>query len=285
MIYTIVIKDEDGNPKQLLTFSSISQFSEKWSGSVAKSTVEGGFPISDHINVENPTFSINATITAYSIFKDDSELTWDGNDFVRAAGDGSDNGHFLVRDALTNLIRDGRVITLLESTTNSFNSDPNQRFQEIKAEATKYFDNCVITSLSLDINENTQNSAFFISLQIEQLSIARTMTTQLTKDEMQKAIIPKLAKNSVGAASTQKTATDSSGGTSADGTSKKPTDATSVKDVKQNIPADKQRQIELNGIERKAYSDLEKSLDTAKGYDFRTTETDGGILVERRGRV
>lgn len=228
MIYTIVIKNDQGKTQSYLTFESVSSYSENWSGTVSKSTVEYGFPIADHINIENPVFNVSGVLSEYSIFKDDREIFWNGEDFVQASENDSEGSHLVAKDYLIKTTKEGTVITLLESKTNSFLSDSAQRYEKIRSGATKEYDNSVITDLSFEVSENTQNSSIRVSMKIEQLNIARTETTTLTEQEMQKAIIPKVVKTSVNTgSSTTSTATDETG--KPKNVAEKSTDVTSVK--------------------------------------------------------
>ena len=74
MIYTLIKKDSEGNIEKIFSFDSVSAYSETYSGTVSKSPVEFGFDVSDHINVENPVFDLNATLSAYSLFNDSFSL-------------------------------------------------------------------------------------------------------------------------------------------------------------------------------------------------------------------
>ena len=228
MIYTLVIKNDQGEAESYLTFDSVTSYSENWSGTVSKSTVEYGFPIADHINIENPVFNISGLLSEYSIFKDDREIFWNSEDFVQASENDSESSHLVAKDYLIKTTKEGTVITLLESKTNSFLSDGAQRYEKIRSGATKEYDNSVITDLSFEVSENTQNSSIRVSMKIEQLNIARTETTTLTEQEMQKAIIPKVAKTSVNTGSSAtSTATDETG--KPKNVAEKSTDVTSVK--------------------------------------------------------
>lgn len=233
MIYAIVVNNEQGDAKNFLTFESISSYSENWSGTVSKSTVESGFPVADHINIENPVFNISGVLSAYSIFRDDREIYWNGEDFVQASENNSESPHLIAKDYLIKTTKGGTVITLIESKTNSFLSDENQRYEKIRSGLTKEYNNCVITDLSFEVSENNQNSAIRVSMKIEQLNIARTETTQLSEQEMQKEIIPKVAKTSTNAGtsatSTTNDATTNGATSKPKNVAEKPTDATSVK--------------------------------------------------------
>lgn len=280
MIYTILVKDESGQATHILSFSSITQFGESWSGTVAKSTVENGFPVADHITVENPVFNINGILTSYSIFDNNREIVWNGEDFELPSGQGDVNyNHLIVKRDMIHLLKSGEVITLLETETNSFASNAQQRYEEIKAKQFSEYDNCVITSLKFDVNENTQDSAFFVSMQIEQLNIARTETTQLSEEEMQKAIVPKVAKQSTNVgASSQTTSTDGTG------TPEKNTDVSAQKATVKDIPEDARVQMEANKAEREAIEHAKglKRIDPSSDYEI--SDIDGGVVVERRPR-
>jgi len=231
MIYTIVVKNDQGKFERYLTFESVSSYSENWSGTVSKSTVESGFPIADHINIENPVFNISGVLSEYSIFKDDREIFWNGEDFVQASENNSDDSHLVAKDYLIKILIPlfySHIITLLESKTNSFLSNGDQRYEKILSGKINEYNNCVITDLSFEVSENTQNSAIKVSMKIEQLNIARTETTTLTEQEMQKAIVPKVAKTSVNTGSSAtSTATDETG--KPKNVSEKTTDVASVK--------------------------------------------------------
>lgn len=229
MIYTLIVKNDQGKAESYLTFDSVASYSESWSGTVSKSTVESGFPIADHINIENPVFNISGVLSEYSIFKDDREIFWNGEDFIQASENTSESSHLVAKDSLIKTTKEGTVITLLESRTNSFLSDGAQRYEKIQSGATKEYDNSVITDLSFEVSENTQNSSIRVSMKIEQLNIARTETTTLTEQEMQKAIIPKVAKTSVNTGSSTTSTTTDSDTTKPKNVAEKSTDVVSVK--------------------------------------------------------
>ena len=280
MIYTIVVKNDQGEAESYLTFESVSSYSENWSGTVSKSTVEYGFPIADHINIENPVFNISGVLSEYSIFKDDREIFWNGEDFVQASENNSDDSHLVAKDYLIKTTKEGTVITLLESKTNSFLSDGVQRYEKILSGATKEYDNSVITDLSFEVSENTQNSSIRVSMKIEQLNIARTQTTKLTEQEMQKAIIPKVAKTSVNAGSAT---TSTSTAANPKSVSEKTTDVSSVK-KEMNIPPEARKQMEDNEAAKRAYDTVEGLAKTDSQRDFRLKNVNGGVIIEDRDK-
>ena len=280
MIYTIIVKNDKGGAESYLTFESVSSYSESWTGTVSKSTVEYGFPIADHINIENPVFNISGVLSEYSIFKDDREIFWNGEDFVQALENTSESPHLIVKNFLIKTTKSGTVITLLESKTNSFLSNGAQRYEKIRSGLTKEYDNSVITDLSFEVSENTQNSSIRVSMKIEQLNIARTQTTKLTEQEMQKAIIPKVAKTSVNAGSAT---TSTSTAANPKSVSEKTTDVSSVK-KEMNIPPEARKQMEDNEAAKRAYDTVEGLAKTDSQRDFRLKNVNGGVIIEDRDK-
>lgn len=282
MIYAIVVNNEQGDAENFLTFESISSYSENWSGTVSKSTVESGFPVADHINIENPVFNISGVLSAYSIFRDDREIYWNGEDFVQASENTSESPHLIAKDFLIKTTKGGTVITLIESKTNSFLSDGNQRYEKIRSGLTKEYNNCVITDLSFEVSENNQNSAIRVSMKIEQLNIARTETTQLSEQEMQKEIIPKVAKTSTNAG-TSSTSTTNDATTKPKNVAEKESDVSAVKS-EMNIPPEARKQMKDNEAAKRAYDAVEGLAKTDSQRDFRLKNVNGGVIIEDRSK-
>ena len=283
MIYAIVVNDDQGVAKNCITFESISSYSENWSGTVSKSTVESGFPIADHINIENPVFNISGVLSEYSIFRDDREIYWNGEDFVQALENTSESPHLIAKDYLIKTVKGGTVITLLESKINSFLSNGTQRYEKIRSGLTKEYNNCVITDLSFEVSENTQNSSIRVSMKIEQLNIARTQTTELTEQEMQKSIIPKVAKTSTNAGtSAASTTTDAT--TKPKNVAEKESDVSAVKS-EMNIPPEARKQIRANEAAERAYQTTKGLLGYAENEekDFEWKEINGGVVISSKG--
>lgn len=283
MIYTLVVRNEQGVIETNLTFDSVASYSENWSGTVSKSTVESGFPIADHINIENPVFNISGVLSAYSIFSDNREVYWNGEDFVASSEQSSVDQHIEAKKSLIKVVSSGTVVTLLESKTNSFLSDKNQKYEKILSGKVNEYNNCVITDLSFEVSENTQNSAIKVSMKIEQLNIARTQTTELTEQEMQKSIIPKVAKVSTNAGtSAASTTTDAT--TKPKNVAEKESDVSAVKS-EMNIPPEARKQIRANEAAERAYQTTKGLLGYAENEekDFEWKEINGGVVISLKG--
>ena len=282
MIYTLIKKDSEGNIEKIFSFDSVSAYSETYSGTVSKSPVEFGFDISDHINVENPVFDLNATLSAYSLFNASLEIYWDGDDFVTDNEDGDRSAvHLVAKDNLVQMFLERDTITLLESDTNSFNYDNlNARYEQLTSGFVKQYDNCVITSLGFESNENVQSSAAFVKIKIEQLNIAYVQTTQLTDQEMQKAIVPKIAKTSqnVGTAGTTTITDDSSAKPSSSSVAQKKGDVTNVKN---NMPIKNQKVLSQYEDELNA-TRVATAISNTEGKMGQVTNKGTVFVVEER---
>ena len=128
MIYTLLNRDKDGNVKQIFSFESVQSFTESLRASVSSSTVEFGFPISDNISTENPTYSLNTVVSAYSLFNQENEIYWNGEDFVsQSSSKGGNNSHLIMRDALKSLWKDRQIVSILEGDKASFANTVNER--------------------------------------------------------------------------------------------------------------------------------------------------------------
>lgn len=284
MIYTLVVRNEQGVLETNLTFDSVASYSENWSGTVSKSTVESGFPIADHINIENPVFNISGVLSAYSIFSDNREVYWNGEDFVASSEQSSVDQHIEAKKSLIKVVSSGTVVTLLESKTNSFLSDKNQKYEKILSGKVNEYNNCVITDLSFEVSENTQNSAIKVSMKIEQLNIARTETTQLSEQEMQKEIVPKVAKVSTNAGTSATSTTTDSAATKPKNVAEKDSDISAVKS-EMNIPPEARKQIRANEAAERAYQTTKGLLGYAENEekDFEWKEINGGVVISLKG--
>ncbi len=182
MIYTIVKYNKDEKTvESIFSFDAILSAQEDWSATVAKTTVESGFPISDHINVENPKFSISGRITSYSLYNSGSEIYWNGNDFVTRSKDNK-LGFIEGKHALLKIFKARSFVRLYESTKNSYSDNIETKNEQLKSGNAYIFPNCVITSISFSSTEGS-SSSFGVQVSLEQLNISSVVTTQLTDAE------------------------------------------------------------------------------------------------------
>ena len=188
MIYTIVRKDDNDNVDAVISFDSIASMDENWSSTVTSQTVEYGFNITDNINIESPTYSITALISSYSLFNKDREIVWDGNDFV-SKGTPNPLSHVVARDAIIEVFKDCRLVTLLESAANSNDSDLGQKYLQLKTHHFKEHENCIITSLSISHPESG-TGAFIVNMTLQKIVMAEIEVKELVGDEKRALIKP-----------------------------------------------------------------------------------------------
>ena len=267
MIYTLLNRDKYGNVKQIFSFESVQSFTESLRASVSSSTVEFGFPISDNISTENPTYSLNTAVSAYSLFNQENEIYWDGDDFVsQSSAQGGNNYHLTMRDALKSLWKDRQIVSILEGDKASFANTVSERYAQLTSKYYKEYENCAITSLEIDTGESS-NGVIFLKMSIEQVDVAYVSFGILQEDQMQ----PPLKAHSkvvTDLGTTKTTTTDDNSSTKPDATSvaEKSTDPQSVK---QQVPDSilSEQRILKNAIEaRKLAIGLESNGANSKWH-------------------
>ena len=189
MIYTLINRDKDGNIAQIISFDSVQSFTESLRSTVSSSTVEYGFPISDNITTENPTYSLSTTVSSYSLFNSDKEIYWDGQDFVTASKNTDANLHIYMRDSIKSLWENRQVISILESEKESFAVNLDTKYKQLTSKYSKEYLNCVITSLEIDTSESS-NGVIFLKMTIEKVDVAYVKFGQLQPNQMQPPLIP-----------------------------------------------------------------------------------------------
>lgn len=181
MIYTLVRKLGE-NVDAIFSFDAITSFDEAWSATVTTQTVERGFNISDNINIEPPTYDIQAVLSSYSIFKANKEITWDGEGFVVEEED--ENGsHVTAREELLKIFTDKSILTVVESTVNSSEDNLGIKYGELKSGYHKEIENCVITSISIS-HPDASSGAFLVNLKLQKVFVATVHSQQVSEGEM-----------------------------------------------------------------------------------------------------
>ena len=188
MIYTLINRDKDGNIAQIISFDSVQSFTESLRATISSSTVEYGFPISDNITTENPTYSLSTTVSSYSLFNSDKEIYWDGQDFVSKSSP-EKNLHIYMRDSIKSLWENRQVISILESEKESFAVNLDTKYTQLTSKYSKEYLNCVITSLEIDTSESS-NGVIFLKMTIEKVDVAYVKFGQLQPNQMQPPLIP-----------------------------------------------------------------------------------------------
>lgn len=186
MIYTLIRRDPNNNIDAIISFDSISSMDESWSATVTSQIVEYGFDISDNINIESPTYSIEAVISSYSLFNSDKEIVWDGENF-HSKGYSDNNSHIDARDAIIEIFKERSLLTLIESSVNSNSLEYKEAYEELTSGYFSEVDDCVITSLSIS-HPSQGEGAFYVSLKIQKVNVAVVLSGVLPKSEMTPAL-------------------------------------------------------------------------------------------------
>ena len=161
MIYTLIRKDASDSVQSIISFDSISSMDESWTAQVSSYTVESGFNITDNVNIEPTTYSIDAIISGYSLFRKGSEITWDGEGF--SSEEDLNLEHLYARDEIIETFKSGAVLTILESSASSNHTNLDTKLTELYSGTKKEIDNCVMTSLSIS-HPSGGTGAFFVSI-------------------------------------------------------------------------------------------------------------------------
>lgn len=184
MIYTLIIKNSDGQTSSVISFSSVRSFSESLGATTTDNVVEYGFPVSDHMLVSNITFDLDVIVTGFSVFDENLELFWNGSDFTTNSQDQltTQNAHLLMRKQLKDLILNRIVFSLLITEDNSFVQDINTKEAQLRKSIVDEYVNCVCTNLTLSESEAT-TGAIFAKLNIKQIRSALVKTRELEQGE------------------------------------------------------------------------------------------------------
>lgn len=192
MIYTIVRKDDNDKIDAIISFDSITSMDESWNATVTSQTVEYGFNISDNTNIESPTYNISATISSYSLFRKDREITWNGEEF-KTEGEPNLNFHIEVREQLIRVFSDRKLVTLIESSVNSENTNDTVKVEELKSGYFKEIEDCIITSLSFS-HPDTGSGAIKADIKLQKIVMANVAITELAEGE-KRALLRELPVN------------------------------------------------------------------------------------------
>ena len=192
MIYTIVRKDDNDKIDAIISFDSITSMDESWNATVTSQTVEYGFNISDNTNIESPTYNISSTISSYSLFRKDREITWNGEEF-KTESEPNLNFHIEVREQLIRVFSDRKLVTLIESSVNSDNTNDKVKVEELKSGYFKEIDDCIITSLSFS-HPDTGSGAIKADIKLQKIVMANVAITELAEGE-KRALLRELPVN------------------------------------------------------------------------------------------
>lgn len=233
MIYTLVINGS----QDYISFDAITSFVESQSASVTSYPVELGFPISDNMVINSPSFTLNGVLTQYNI--NDREVVLEGGKFVVVGENTQIKTLPQIEQSIRRLITDKIPFSIIKST------DKLRPFDTIVDDSLK---TCVVESMSFPY-EAGQDGIVTVNMTIKQIFTATVKvesTPQATPELI--AITKKATKQDVAASTTGATTAGDNNGIPA--TTPKDTPADS------NIP----RSIALPSLNDKALNAIQNSV-------------------------
>ena len=277
MIYTLVRKDTDNNIDAIISFDSVKSMDENWSATVTEQVVESGFNISDNINIESPSFTIDAVLSSYTLFDTEKEIVWDGESFSTTKNT-EKNNHIIAREALIKVFSDRSILTLVESSNNSSSLSLSTRYEELQSGYHKEIENCVITSLSIS-HPDSGSGAFLVSLKVQEIKVALVLTAELVGSEAIPTVRPYVGKEGYENSTTKSESDVEDGDVAA---TNEESEATSVEKEKPSSGNDwytvynqKQKELIPQQQYKKALNDMENHM--AKTGDYcRIIQVSGG---------
>ena len=173
MIYTFLLPDNS-----LISFDSVTEFSESMSASVTSYEVEAGFPISDNMVLSNPKFTINGILSYYNSPK--RELILRDGEFVLVDNVESvtESIHIELEKKIRGLMTDKTPFIIIKSTS----------LFDILGTEVERIPNCLLESNNFNYSP-TDSGAVFPKMSIQQVRLSVVEETEMVNATP--ALIPK----------------------------------------------------------------------------------------------
>ena len=173
MIYTFLLPDNS-----LISFDSVTEFSESMSASVTSYEVEAGFPISDNMVLSNPKFTINGILSYYNSPK--RELILRDGEFVLVDNVESvtESIHIELEKKIRGLMIDKTPFIIIKSTS----------LFDILGTEVERIPNCLLDNNSFNYSP-TESGAVFPKMSIQQVRLSVVEETEMVNATP--ALIPK----------------------------------------------------------------------------------------------
>ena len=173
MIYTFLLPDNS-----LISFDSVTEFSESMSASVTSYEVEAGFPISDNMVLSNPKFTINGILSYYNSPK--RELILRDGEFVLV-----DNVESVTESIYIELEK--KIRGLMTNKTPFIIIKSTSLFDILGTEVER-IPNCLLESNNFNYSP-TDSGAVFPKMSIQQVRLSVVEETEMVNATP--ALIPK----------------------------------------------------------------------------------------------
>lgn len=173
MIYTFLLPDNS-----LISFDSVTEFSESMSASVTSYEVEAGFPISDNMVLSNPKFTINGILSYYNSPK--REIILRDGEFVLVDNVESvtESIHIELEKKIRDLMANKTPFTIIKSTS----------LFDILGTEVERIPNCLLESNNFNYSP-TESGAVFPKMSIQQVRLSVVEETEMVNATP--ALIPK----------------------------------------------------------------------------------------------
>ena len=189
MIYSLRIASTD----EIISFSSVTDFSENLSATVTMHETEVGFPISDNVVFSNPEFSISGVFSYYNSMNREIVLV-DGEFVVRDESNNPVETHIDIEKKIRNIYESKQPFSIIKSTS----------LDDITGTEVDRIDSCVMRGLVFNTTAD-RHGAVFPSMQIVQVRQATVLEEDVPNAIPQ--IVPILDQNAT--STTTKQATES----------------------------------------------------------------------------
>lgn len=173
MIYTFLLPNNS-----LISFDSVTEFSESMSASVTSYEVEAGFPISDNMVLSNPKFTINGILSYYNSPK--RELILRDGEFVLVDNveSVSESIHIELEEKIRDLMVNKTPFIIIKSTS----------LFDILGTEVERIPNCLLESNNFNYSP-TESGAVFPKMSIQQVRLSVVEETEMVNATP--ALIPK----------------------------------------------------------------------------------------------
>lgn len=192
MIYSLRIASTD----EIISFSSVTDFSENLSATVTMHETEVGFPISDNVVFSNPEFSISGVFSYYNS-ADRQIFLVDGEFVVRQDDNKPVETHIDIEKKIRNIYESKQPFSIIKSTS----------LDDISGTEVDRINSCVMRGLVFNTTAD-RHGAVFPSMQIVQVRQATVLEESVPNATPQ--IVPVLDKNATSTTAKQSTDNDTS---------------------------------------------------------------------------
>lgn len=189
MIYSLRIASTD----EIISFSSVTDFSENLSATVTMHETEVGFPISDNVVFSNPEFSISGVFSYYNSMKREIILV-NGEFVVRDESNNPVETHIDIEKKIRNIYESKQPFSIIKSTS----------LDDISGTEVDRIDSCVMRGLVFNTTSD-RHGAVFPSMQIVKVRQATVLEEDVPNAIPQ--IVPILNQNATSTTAKQSTET------------------------------------------------------------------------------